>query len=1143
MRAAVQKEKDAHALAPSLPAPRRQGGAAAAAVAGAGEALQLAEFARQHGGAVLCIVRAPLDAYHLLEELAFLAPDVPCRHLPDWETLPYDNYSPPPEGTAARIAALAGLGEGRPGITLTTAMAAVLPCAPPTFIAGRALALRTGEALDLTALQARLQQGGYARVERVLAPGEFAVYGGQMDIYPPDAPQPLRIVMADDEVEQLRLFDPQTQRSVSRTDAFSALPMSECDLSEQGRAQFAARYDQAFPDDRALVKSRILAGREVPGMEYYLPLFYETPATLFDHLGKGAAVVAHDHLHEPLAAFAHQVRLRQKIVSSYENRPALPAGKLFLSEEAFFAKLHALPLVTLQDAAADTMPPQVPVQEAQLDNLHAKLLDFIRAFGGRVVLTADGEGRAEALAAVLAAAGMKPARCATFAECLRCDLSVAVAPLRSGFVLPAAKLAVLTEVEIFQTVLPPRARRQQGVTAARQIDDEIKEGEFVVHAKYGIGRSHGLKNMTFGDDTGEYLEVEYAGTQRLYLPVAQLHQLARHQGGCELSDMNSLRWRKRAEKARKRAYDAAARLLEINARRAAAKVRGKKPDKVLLAKFNEKFRHAETADQKRAADEVLADLQSAKPMDRLVAADVGFGKTEVAMRAAAATAFAGMQTAVLAPTTLLAQQHERTFAERFAGFPVRVALLSRLTPAKVRSATLQAFAAGEVDILIGTHILLGKSVRPNNLGLLVIDEEHRFGVRHKEKFKNLRAGVDILSLSATPIPRTLSMSLGGVREISIIGTPPANRLQVKTAQAIFSRSIVAEACEREMMRGGQVFFIHNEIASLGVMREQLAKWLPQARIITAHGGMTGGELEDAMRRFLRREGDILLCTTIVESGLDIGNANTIVINRADKMGLSRLHQLRGRVGRGNVQAYAYFLHPAEGDIGRRAHARLAAAEEHAMLGGGFHLSMRDLEIRGAGEILGERQSGDIEAVGVAMYQRLVQRAARQLAGAPAVETDIEVTVHLPQAALLPAKYIPAAAERMRYYRRLAGCATAAEISEIYAEWLDRFGKAPPEAIALKESHHLRLHMQVCGAETLRLDGSGEAVMVFAENPPCAEALLRHIHRGDCLPHGGNSIKKTLRGEGLESHLAHLAEFLQGLRAKAEAEKGEEGEKE
>lgn len=1116
-------------LAP-LPPPRR-GGAHTPAVAGAGEALQLAAFARQHGGAVLCIVRAPLDAYHLLEELAFLAPDVPCRHLPDWETLPYDGFSPPPEGTAARIAALAALYEGRPGITLTTAAAAALPCPPPAFIAARALALRVGETLHLPALQTRLQQGGYARVERVLAPGEFAVYGGQVDIYPPDAAQPLRVVLAEDEIEQLRLFDPQTQRSTARITQFSALSVSECDLSDAGRTQFAARYDAAFPDDRALVKQRILAGEAVPGMEYYLPLFYETAATLFDYLGEEVAVLAQDALHEALTAFLHQARLRQKIVSNYENRPALPSGKLFLSEENFAAALQQRQLLILTAAAAETLPPQVPVQ-AQLDNPHARLLDFIRTFDGSVLLTADGEGRAEALSAVLAADGLHPQRADTFAACRQHPLAVAVAPLRSGFVLPEAHLAVLTEVEIFQTALPPRARRQQSQSAARALDDDIQEGEFVVHPKYGIGRSHGLKNMTFGEETGEYLEVEYAGTQRLFLPITQLHQITRHQGGCELSDMNSMRWRKRADKAQKRARDAAARLLEINARRSAAKVQGKRPDRVLLAKFTEKFRHAETPDQKRAADETLADLCSAKPMDRLLAADVGFGKTEVAMRAAAATAFAGAQTAMLAPTTLLAQQHERTFTERFAGFPVRVALLTRLTPVKARRATLQAFAAGEVDILIGTHILLGKAVRPHNLGLLVIDEEHRFGVRHKEKFKAMRAGVDILSLSATPIPRTLSMALGGVRDLSLISTPPANRLQVKTTQAPFSHAVVAEACGRELMRGGQVFFIHNEIASLEAMARQLARWLPDARVITAHGGMNGGELENAMRRFLRREGDILLCTTIVESGLDIGNANTIVINRADKMGLSRLHQLRGRVGRGNVQAYAYFLHPMEGEIGRQAQARLDAAEEHAMLGGGFHLALRDLEIRGAGELLGERQSGDIEAVGVAMYQRMVQRAARQLAGTPEVESDIEVSVQLPQAALLPAVYIPAAAERMRYYRRLAACTDAAGVDDIYAEWHDRFGKPPPPAWALKASHHLRLHMQPCGAESLRLNGNGEAVLTFIAAPPCSAQLVQQIRQGACLPHGTNSVKVALPGEGMDAHLAHLGEFLHTLRRPA-----------
>ena len=1114
--------------------PRRRTGRKqlCSAVAGSGEALQVADYVQREQCSLLFISREPIAAYHLLEELAFFAPALPLRHLPDWETLPYDAFSPSAEIIGKRIAALTALLDNRPGITVTTAATMLLPCPPPAFLAARAFSLHTGEALSLATFTARLASGGYVRVPRVLAPGEYALYGGQIDIYPPETELPLRLVLAEDTIEQIRLFDPKTQRSVERVERFIALPMSECDLSPEGRRRFAANYETEFTDDRAAVRRRIKNSEGVAGIEYYLPLFYDTEATAFDYLSPESIIFIRAGLEESLAAFMHQARLRQKIISNYDNRPVLPAAKLFLTEERFFKALKNHSLTELKDTAAPTQPPPVPAN-ARAARPQEKLIEFIRTFAGRVIIAVDGAGRAEALSEVLAAEGLTAVRCGQFADCLSQPLALIVAPLRGGFILPAANIAVITETEIFQTTLPPRARRAYTDTAAAAgglYADEIRAGDYIVHREYGVGRAHGLKNMTVGGVTGEYLEIEYADTQRLFLPIAELHLLERHHGAEVLSKMGSRGWKRAVARAARRAHDAAARLLEINARRAAAATSGHTPDETLLAKFIDGFRHAETPDQTGAADAVLADLRQAKPMDRLVAADVGFGKTEIAMRAVAAVAFSGSQSALLAPTTLLAQQHYHTFCERFAGFPVKIACLTRLTSAPERRRLLADLQAGKINVVIGTHALLSAAVKYQQLGLLVIDEEHRFGVAHKEKFKALRAGVDMLALSATPIPRTLSMALGGIRDLSVMSTPPAARLPIQTIEAPFSHSVVAEACERELLRGGQIFFIHNEIASIGDIAEQLAKWLPQARIITAHGSMSGGELEDAMRRFLRRQGEILLCTTIVESGLDITNANTIIINRADKMGLSRLHQLRGRVGRGGVQAYAYLLRPEQGDISRVAEARLAAARDYGALGGGFFLAMRDLEIRGAGEILGERQSGDIETVGCAMYQRMVNNAARRLRGEPEQDSDISAAIYFTEPVLLPDTYIPSPVERMHYYRQLMNCTDDEALDAVFLEWEDRFGKPPPAAQLLKESHRLRLLLRACRAESLRVNQTGEMLLTFADEPPCRDQLLHLIEAGACVPAAENSVRRQLKSRGSLQQAQEAAMFMRQLAA-------------
>ena len=652
----------------------------------------------------------------------------------------------------------------------------------------------------------------------------------------------------------------------------------------------------------------------------------------------------------------------------------------------------------------------------------------------------------------------------------------------------------------------------------------------MVHRDYGVGRVEGLKHLDVDGATGEFLEIAYDNQQKLWLPVTQLGCLQPHQGGVALSTMGSRVWQKSYQRAQKRAYDTAARLLDINARRLLAGVSGHRPDEAMLAQFSDNFVYQETPDQQQAMEQVLADLCADTPMDRLIIADVGFGKTEVAMRACAAAVFSGKQAAVLAPTTLLAEQHYQVFSDRFAYFPTTVERLTRVVSAAHKRQLLTDLAAGKIDIIIGTHALLQRGIRYKRLGLVIVDEEHRFGVRDKEKLKDARAGVDILSLSATPIPRTLAMALNSIRDISIISTPPAARLPVKTMVLPFLRAVIVEACERELARGGQVFFVHNEIRTIEQMREQMSSWLPRARIGVAHGDMSPVQLEYEMLRFLRREVTILLCTIIVESGLDIGGANTIIVNRADKMGLSRLHQLRGRVGRAGQQAYAYFLLPEDGVAGEPAQQRLHALQQHAALGSGFLLSLRDLEIRGSGEVLGERQSGDIEAVGCTLYHSMIKAAvSRMRADGNAPIEDVEAIIKLPEAVYLPASYIASPTERMQYYRRLAACADAPGIADICAEWRDRFGVLPRSATLLRDSHLLRLLAQTASIERLVVGKDARVTLTLRDNPRCMHALMDRIQAGVCQPVSAQAVRLTINAEDdLCTQVAQVLNFVGAL---------------
>ncbi len=1065
--------------------------------AGAGESLALAGNAAD--APVLFLAKDAAHAAAVADELAFFAPDINAHWLPDWDVLPFDTFAPSAETASRRIAALAAMAEG--GITIASGAAALAFLPPPLFVAARAFDLRAGGRADLAQLKSKLANSGYENVGRVGAPGEFASCGGQLDVFPPDASLPFRLVMFDDEIEQIRIFDPRTQRSLRQVQRIRLLPANEFDMSAEGVERFRAECRRRFGGGGENIR---------PGSPSFAPLFFEQPATLFDYLTPQHLLFVDGGCRRAAADFLEQAREREHTARVYENRPVPPVADLFLSAEEFDRRIKENKAAAFCHVKGDNMPPVAA--QAGGDNPYRQLANAAKeetAKGRKVVVVMGGEGQKIAVAESLVREKIAVRVVDGFAEVFNKDnnnangggVFVTAGVLRGGFVSAKKQLAIFAESDIHGA--PPKTRRTAHTIADFADADDISPGDLVVHRQHGIGICHGLKAKTLVGVSGEFLELEYAGGQRLWLPVAQMHHLCRHHGAAMLSVLGGAGWRRARKRAEKNARDTAARLLEINARRESLGGKSIKPDEAILAKFAARFPYPETPDQARAIRETLDDMRAPKTTDRLIAADVGFGKTEIAMRAACACALSGAQTAVLAPTTLLSEQHARNFADRFAGFPVAVAALNRHTDARAKRTLLHKVAEGTIDILIGTHALLHSSVKYKNLGLVVIDEEHRFGVRQKEHFKSLRANVDMLSLSATPIPRTMAMAMDGLRDLSTISTPPAGRLPIQTMVMPFSRAAVVEACQRELLRGGQVYFVHNDIAGINEMARQLQEWLPQASIVIAHGRMAAAETESAMRRFLRREASVLLCTAIIESGLDIVNVNTVIINRADKMGAARLHQLRGRVGRGQMQGYAYFLTPTEGAATESGEERLLAVQECAQLGGGFLLAMRDLEIRGAGEILGERQSGDIAGVGVAMYQKLLRAAAREIKGAPPEQV---VAVDLGAPAILPQEYANAPGERMRYYWKLGNCNSPNAVDDIVEEWRDRFGKPPMAALVLAASHRLRLFAEQCGASAIRAAASGETMMDFPADTPHRDAILQKLKDGECrLANDGGSV--------------------------------------
>lgn len=1083
---------------------------------GSADALFFAQIA-QKAKPITIITANALDAQRLLEEIPYFAPQLKTYLLPDWETLPYDVFSPHHDLVSERLATLYQVMNSACDVLITPVTTALYRMLPREFLAAHTFFLKQGEKLDLSKLRSQLTFAGYTHVTQVFSPGEYSVRGGLIDLFPMGSSLPYRIDLLDNEIDTIRTFDVDTQRSIYPVKEIRLLPAREFPLDEAGRTFFRGKFREQFEGDpsKKQIYKDISKGLTPAGIEYYLPLFFEQTATLFDYLTKETLLCLHQDVRSVIDEFWRDTQSRYQLLRADIERPLLPPAELFLPSDSFFAQIKPYARIEVLSRETDTKQTKSFASEALSSiqiNRHAenpleKLAAFVAQFthnGGRILLLAESIGRRELIAEYLNQYGLHPDNCQDYQEFIDSPQSfmLSVSSLHSGFILSQQRLAFITESELYATHIHGRREREsRKVTSTDNILrdlSEIKPGDPVVHEQHGIGRYLGLVSMDVGEgapgELSEFLSLEYEGGDKLYVPVSQLHLIGRYSGAAPesapLHKLGNSQWDKAKRRAMQQVRDTAAELLNLYAQRASREGHAFTIRQHDYDAFAEGFGFEETADQAAAIHSVIADLTSGKPMDRLICGDVGFGKTEVALRAAFVAVADGKQVAVLVPTTLLAEQHFQNFSDRFGliadQWPVKIAELSRFRSAKEQTQAIAGLAKGEIDIIIGTHKLIQKDVHFKNLGLVIIDEEHRFGVRQKEQLKKMRAEVDILTLTATPIPRTLAMSLEGLRDFSIIATAPQRRLAIRTFVSSFSLGIIREACLRELKRGGQIYFLHNEVNTIQLMYEKLANLLPEARIRIAHGQMPERELEHVMRDFYQQRFNILLCTTIIETGIDVPSANTIIINNAHKFGLAQLHQLRGRVGRSHHQAYAYLLTPAEEALGSQAKKRLEAIQMMEELGAGFYLAMHDLEIRGAGAVLSESQSGEMQEVGFSLYSAMLDTAIQSLKQGkePDMQHPLgvatEINLHVP--ALLPEDYCHDIHERLVLYKRMANCDNDEQLDDMQRELIDRFGLLPNPARALLDCHRLRIAAQPLGIT--RIDASSDSIQIqFIANPP------------------------------------------------------------
>ena len=1117
------------------------------------------EFLQEDKKSLNIITCSVFDAIRIKEEIAWFFPKLKVNLLPDWETLPYDHFSPHQDIISARLATLNTLKKEQQSVLIVPVSTLMLRTAPASFIYGSTINFKVGDKLDTHNFRQNLEQAGYLNVQQVMGHGEYAIRGSIVDLYPMGSPHPFRLDFFDDELDTIRLFDVETQRSDEKVDKIELLPAHEFPTNESDIERFRIGYREKFgaSSEQDSVYMQVSKGNWPAGIEYYMPLFFESLATIFDYLPDNTTVMQLGDLEHAADNFWHDVNVRYENRKVDPLRPLLEPNALYQPIEELFSNLGQFARIRLSLAKLGTKAgnknlsvcelPAIRIDHKQHEP-YAAFIDYVTAQKkkkSRILLSVESDGRRESLLNILKPSGLKFKEFDTFEQFTQSDSDVGliVSPLEQSVVLGSKpSLSIITEQELLGIKVSQRRRRKHKYEASQDALirnlAELKEGQPVVHLDHGVGRYQGLQTIDAAGVITEFVTIIYAGESKLYVPVSALHMLSRYSGGEEssapLHKLGSDAWEKAKKRAAEKVRDVAAELLDIYAQRQAKPGNKFTLDGQAYRQFSESFPFEETDDQRNAIEAVLGDMQSKQAMDRLVCGDVGFGKTEVAMRAAFVAVNDGKQVAILVPTTLLAQQHYENFKDRFADFPIEVGVLSRFNSTKEQKDTLENMANGKLDIVIGTHKLIQQDIKFNDLGLLIVDEEHRFGVRQKEKIKALRADVDILTLTATPIPRTLNMAMSGMRDLSIIATPPAKRLAVKTFVRQRDVELIREAILREIKRGGQVYFLHNNVETIERVAQELSEWVPEANVITAHGQMREQELEQIMTQFYHQKYNVIVCTTIIETGIDVPTANTIIMDRADKLGLAQLHQLRGRVGRSHHQAYAYLLTGDPKALSKDASKRLQAIESLEDLGAGFALATHDLEIRGAGELLGDDQSGQMQTIGFSLYMEMLEQAVNALREGkePTLENllqkQTEVDLKLP--ALLPDDYIHDVNARLGMYKRVASCANLGDIDELQVELIDRFGLLPDAAKNLFSLQQLKMQASNLGITKIEANPKG-GYFEFSQNtkvnPSFIIGLIQsapHIYKMEGANKLRFAISEANARERLKMVTAMIADF-------------------
>jgi len=1098
---------------------------------GSSLALTISECAKQQNGPLILITSDTPSALKLRQELTyFVGEQIELISFPDWETLPYDHFSPHQDIISTRIETLYKLPSIKTGILIVPISTLLLRLAPKSYLKQHTLIIKSGQIIELQTLRAGLEEAGYYAVDQVMEHGEFCARGSILDIFPMGSDTPFRIDFFDDEIDSIRPFNSESQRSLKAIDEIKLLPAHEFATDSEAikrfKQHFAEKFTSPLSTSNASIFSEITQHNLPAGIEYYLPLFFEETATLFDYLPSNASLAMVGDINQATHDFWHTLESRYEDRSVDLLRPLLTPSELYLRHEACFEKLNQWPRFILQQTPLLTEKAgRVSYDISLLDDIQvehkkkqplAGIASFIEHFDGKILFSVQSSGRKESLLELLAPLKISLPEYENIDRFIASDhqLAITISQVENSFVLNDSQFAFITENELLGFKVTQSRRRADSTDENYSSDNivanlaELKVGQPVVHIDYGVGRYLGLQTIETAGNLTEFVTLEYLRGDKLYVPVSTLHLISRYSGhdvdNAPLNKLGTDTWQKAKKRAAEKVRDVAAELLEVYAQRAAKIGHSYTLNKNNYALFKNDFPFEETHDQAVSINAVISDMCSTQPMDRLVCGDVGFGKTEVAMRAAFLATDNTRQVALLVPTTLLAQQHYENFKDRFSNWPVRIEVLSRFKTAKEQKQILADTLAGKVDILIGTHKLLSSNIKFSDLGLLIIDEEHRFGVRQKEKIKALRAQIDILTLTATPIPRTLNMSMNGMRDLSIIATPPAKRLAVKTFVQQKTDQIVSDAITREVMRGGQVYFLHNNVQTIDKVADDLQALLPQAKLSVAHGQMNEHQLEKVMSDFYHQRQNVLVCTTIIETGIDIPSANTIIINRADHLGLAQLHQLRGRVGRSHHQAYAYLLTPAKKLMTKDAQKRLQAIESLDTLGAGFTLATHDLEIRGAGELLGDEQSGQISTVGYNLYMDMLNQAvdALQNGQEPSLEhllaSQAEVELRIP--ALIPDDYIPDVNLRLSLYKRIANSKDRHALKEIQVEMIDRFGLLPDAAKNLIQVTEVKQLCTPLGIKRLEAHANGGNLQ-FTDNTPVDPMFLVSL-----LQTQGNTFK-------------------------------------